>query len=497
MFADSSFDRHICRFICAKIKRGNPDIMLKTQKLRSGEVDMCNGPLFSKIIVFFIPVMLSNMLQLLYNAADQVVVGQFAGSDALAAVGSTSSLFNLIVSIIIGLSVGTSSVVAIHFGAGNSNSVSRSVHTSMLLAVICGLIIGAIGFFFSRPLLILMDTQPDVLDNSVLYMQILSVGLPLVAIYNFGSAILRAIGDTKRPMYFLIISGIINIIFNLFFVIVFKMSVAGVAIATVISQAISGAMTVICLMKSKGSYKFCFSRLKLHKTESLQIIRIGIPASIQSSMFSISNMIIQTGINSINKAAVSGCTAATNIDGIIYQAMNSLYHAALSFCGQNYGAKKYGRIMKSFLYCSLIVTVVGLIVGTLAFIFDDLLLSIFIKDDPEAIAYGKERLMITCIPYFLCGLMEVSCGALRSLNHPVSSLVNSILGACVFRIIWIYTVFKASPSVYSLFWSYPLSWALTTAMHVTLFLFFFFRMKKRDSYLAAHEHEGENYKASA
>lgn len=453
---------------------------MSTAKSRDTSVDMCNGPLFSKIILFSIPVMLSNMLQMLYNAADQVVVGQFAGSDALGAVGSTGSLFNLIVCLVMGLSVGSSSIVARHFGAGDSEAVSRAVHSSMLLSVISGSIIGVIGFFSARPLLVLMKTQPDVLDDAVLYMQILFAGLPLVAVYNFGSAVLRAIGDTKRPMYFLILSGIINVVLNVIFVAGFHMSVDGVALATVISQAIAGIMVVVWLTKSDGSYKLVLSKLRLYKTECLQIIKLGVPAGIQSSMFSLSNIVMQSSINSISKAAVSGCTAAATLDSLIYQAMNALYHASLSFCGQNYGAKKHGRIMKSFLYCSGIVTVIGLIIGTFVHIFAGPLLGIFIKDNPEAVAHGIERLRLTCIPYFLCGIMEVSCGALRSMNRSVITLINSVLGACVFRVIWVYTVFAASPSIHTLFISYPVSWALTAAMHTVIFLLVYFKIKKSD-----------------
>ena len=448
--------------------------------IRSGEIDMTSGPLFSKIIKFFIPVMLSNLLQMLYNAADQAVVGAFAGSDALGAVGSTSSLTNLIVSLVMGLSIGTSTLVARQFGAGNHGAVSRAVHTSVFISIICGVAIGVFGFVAARPALLLMGTQEDVLDGAVLYMQITFAGLPVVSLYNFGSAILRAVGDTKRPMYYLTVSGIINVIFNLIFVIFFKMGVAGVATATIISQTVSAVLTIRCLMKSDGVYKLSPKKLKLYKAESFQIIQVGVPAALQSSMFSFSNIIIQSGVNSISKAAVAGCAAASTLESFVYQSMHALYHTALSFCGQNFGAKKYKRILKSLVYCSATVTVVGLMLGVAVWLLDDFLLGIFINDSPEAIVYGKQRLFLVCVPYFLCGLMDVVCAALRSLNHAIPALFNSVIGACVFRVIWMSTVFKQYNSIPSIFISYPISWVFTLLLHLTMFLYFFNKSKKQE-----------------
>ncbi len=456
------------------------EIMKATEKLRKHDVDMCHGPLFIKIIKFFIPVMLSNMLQLLYNATDQAVVGRFAGSDALAAVGSTASLTNFIVCLVVGLSVGTNSVVARLYGSGNDKAVSRAVHTSMALSAICGIAVGAIGFIVCRPLLLLMGTQADVIDSAVLYMRISFAGFPLVAIYNFSSAVLRAIGDTKRPMLFLVVSGFINVVLNLVFVIKFHMGVAGVAVATIIAQTVSGFLTVRWLMRVDGSYKFYISKLRIHKSECVSIVRVGIPAGLQSSMFSISNIVIQSGINSISKAAVSGCAAAANVDNFVYQAVNSLYHASLAFCGQNYGAKNYARIKKTVLYCTGIVTVVGLGVGTLVYLFAEPLLNIFITDSPEAVMYGKERIMLTCLPYFICGFMEVGCGALRGINHALPALINSVFGACFLRVVWIYTVFRAYPSISVLFISYPITWAVSAILHFAMFAYFFKKMQNGD-----------------
>lgn len=453
--------------------------------IKSGEVDMCNGPLFSKIIKFFIPVMLSNVLQMLYNAADQAVVGAFAGSDALGSVGSTSALTTLIVSLVMGLSIGTSTLVARQFGAGNREAVSRAVHTSIYISLICGFAIGVFGFFVARPALLLMGTQEEVLEGAVLYMQITFVGLPSLSLYNFGSAILRAVGDTKRPMYYLTISGMVNVLFNLIFVIFFKMGVAGVAAATIIAQTLSATLTVRCLLRSDGCYKLSPSKLKLHKAESMQIIMVGVPSALQTSMFSLSNIIIQSGVNSISKAAVAGCAAAATIESFVYQAMHSLYYTALSFCGQNFGAGKYKRILKSMLYCAAIVTVVGLSLGVVALYFDDFLFGIFINDSPEAIVFGKQRLLMVCVSYFLCGLMDVTCAALRSLNHAIPALINSIVGACLFRIVWMSTVFKHYNSVSSIYITYPLSWIITLTLNLILFTLFFRKYRKKENLLNA------------
>lgn len=461
--------------------------MLNTKRSKSGEVDMCNGPLFSKIVAFFIPVMLTNLLQTLYNAADQAVVGQFAknGSDALASIGSTSALSNLILCFVTGLSVGTSSVVARLFGAGNKQAVERAVHTSISISAILGVIIGILGITLSKPLLVLMGTQPDVLEGAVLYMRISFAGLPVVAVYNYGSAILRAIGDTKRPMIYLIIGGLVNVVLNIFFVTVFDMSVDGVALATVISQALSCVLTVRCLVVTDGCYKLSLGKLRICKMEALSILAIGIPAGLQSSLFSISNVLIQSSVNSINKAAVSGSTAGSTIDTFVYMATNSLYHTALAFCGQNYGAKKYDRIMKSFLYCLAIAVGVGMILGGLACLFAEPLLEIFLKGNADAIAYGKQRLFVVCIPYFICGIMEVGTGALRAVNMAVHALVNTVVFTCIFRVIWCNTVFKMFPTISALFISYPVTWALTSITNVIMLLLFFKKTKKKREELSA------------
>ncbi len=454
--------------------------MQTARRKGSGEVDMCNGPLFPKIVTFFIPVMLTNLLQSLYSAADQAVVGQFAqnGAEALGSIGSTSAVTNLLVCLVTGLAVGTSSVVARLFGAGNKNAVHRAVHSSIVIAVIMGTIIGVLGFVLSRPILTFMGTQPELLDGSVLYMRISFAGLPVVAVYNYGSAILRAVGDARRPMIYLMISGVINVVLNIIFVAGFGMSVDGVALATIISQAVSCVLTIRCLMMTDGSCKLSLKKLRLHKEESKSILYVGIPAGLQSSLFGISNTLLQSSLNSINTLAVSGSTAASTIENFVYMPMNALYHTSLAFCSQNYGAGKNDRIKKSFGYCSLIAVVFGLVLGAVVCLFGESLLGIFLKSEPAAVPYGKQRLYMVCITYFICGIMESATGALRGINQAIPALVSTVFFTCIMRVIWCKTVFPINPNVTVLFVVYPITWLLTTACQVVMFFIFFSKLKK-------------------
>ena len=448
-------------------------------------VDLCNGPLFSKIIVFFIPVMLSNILQMVYNAADQMIVGKFAGPADLAAVGSTTSLVSLIICTVVGLSVGVSSVAARHFGAGNKESLSRTIHTAVALALIVGVFLAIVGILCSKRLLMLMGSPADVLPKATLYMQILFLGLPHVAVFNFTSAILRAVGDTKRPMLFMIISGVLNVLMNLLFVICFDMAVAGVALATVISQLISAVLTVRCLLATEEDYKLSLKNIKIHKGEFRQIIQIGIPSSIQSASFALSNVFIQTAVNSFGSAAMAGCAASSTIENLVYQADNALYLTILSFVGQNFGAGKKDRIIKSVLYCIGIVTVMGLTIGILCAIFGEALLNLFMDKsvDPafyeKAMAFGLERLHRLVPIYFLCGIMEIGTGALRALNKSGISMIISLIGACVLRVVWIFTIFAANPSIPVLFTSYPVTWILTAICLYAVFIQFMRKMPNR------------------
>lgn len=443
------------------------------------EIDMCNGPLLGKMISYSLPLMLSGMLQLLYNAADVIVVGRYEGSTALAAVGSTGSLTNLIISLFIGLSVGTSVAVAQHYGAGEWENVRQVVHTSIATGVISGIVVGAVGILMAERLLTAMGTPADVIDQSTLYMRIYFAGMPVSMIYNFGSSILRAVGDTKRPLIFLTISGIVNVLLNLAFVILFGMGVAGVALATVISQVISAVLVVICLMQYNGSCRLVLKEIKIYGDKLLRIVRVGIPAGIQSCIFSVSNVIIQSSVNSFGSAAMAGNSAASNIEGFIYIAMNSIHHTALAFTGQNYGARKYDRIKRVFGISMFLVSAVGIVTGFVAWRFGEPLLGFYAPGNEEVISYGMIRLVIISITYFTCGLMEVIVGMLRGMGTSTLPMIVSIIGVCGVRIAWIYTVFAQDRELRMLYFSYPVSWVATTVIHMVCYFIFIHRVSKR------------------
>ena len=445
---------------------------------RSFEIDMCNGPLLGKILLFSVPLMLSGILQLLFNAADIVVVGRFAGNEALAAVGSTGSLNNLIVNVFMGLSIGTSIMVARYYGAQDWKSIREIVHTSMLVSFICGVALIFIGIFLAAPLLELMGTPPECLDQAVLYMRIIFIGMPAQMVYNFGAAILRAVGDTRRPLLFLLAAGIVNVLLNLFFVIVFHMDTAGVALATIISQSISAVLVVLCLMRSHAPYRLRFRRLRVRKAQLLQIIRVGLPAGIQGAVFSVSNVLIQSSINSFGSLAVGGNTAASNIEGFVYTAMNSLYQASLSFTSQNVGAGKLQRVVPILLRCLGVVLTVGVGLSGLALLFNHQLLGIY-SSDQEVIRYGLGRLEVVCATYFLCGMMDVVCGSVRGLGSSVVPTIVSLTGACGLRILWIYTIFAENRTLFFLYLSYPITWVITFSAHLVCFFIFLHRRKKR------------------
>lgn len=445
---------------------------------KSYEMDMTSGPLLKKILTFSVPLMLSGILQLLFNAADIVVVGQFTGSSALAAVGSTSSLINLFVNVFIGFSIGANVLVAQYYGARDEKNVHETVHTSVLLAVICGVILIVAGVFLAPPMLELMDTPDEVLGQAVLYMRIYFVGMPATLLYNFGAAILRAVGDTRRPLYYLLISGCINVALNLFFVVVCGRGVDGVAIATVISQVISAALIVRCLVNSDGMYRLNLSRLKLHRKKVIQIARIGLPAGFQGAIFSISNVLIQSSVNSFGSIAMAGNTAASNIEGFIYTCMNAVYQTSLSFTSQNLGAGKIKRIFRILLECLGVVFLVGAVMGFLAYTFGAELLGIY-SSDPEVIQNGLHRMQVICQTYYLCGMMEVTVGALRGLGYSVMPMLVSLAGVCGVRIVWIFTIFVWSRSLFNLYISYPISWGATFAIHLICFVVVYRKLKTR------------------
>ena len=452
---------------------------MEKQSSKKYEIDMCNGPLLGKILIFYVPLMLSGILQLLFNAADIVVVGRFAGNEALAAVGSTGSLTNLIVNLFIGLSVGANVLVARYYGAGQNSELKEMVQTAVATAVVGGVILIFLGFFLSKPALGWMGTPDDVISHSVLYMRMYFAGMPFMMVYNFGSAVLRAVGDTRRPLYYLLIAGVVNVILNLIFVIVFSMGVAGVATATVISQAISAGLVVRCLILTDSPYRLELKGMKIVPDKLLRMIQIGVPAGMQGALFSISNVLIQSSVNSFGSVAMAGNTAGSNIEGFIYTAMNAFHQAAISFSGQNYGARKYKRIKKVLLICELLVLIVGALMGGLAYLFAGSLLRIYTVD-PEVIQYGILRLGIICVPYFLCGMMDVAVGALRGMGYAIMPMLVSLTGACLLRVVWIYTVFQRYHTLKCLYISYPVSWGLTFAVHMVCFLIVYRKLLKRD-----------------
>ena len=453
----------------------NNDSVKKKNKY---EMDMCNGPLLGKIIIYYIPLMLSGILQLLFNAADIVVVGQFAGDEALAAVGSTSSLINLLVNVFIGLSVGTNVLVARFYGAGQKKELSDMVHTSILTSLVSGVFLIFVGVFLSKPILEWMATPADVIGMSVLYIRIYFAGMPVMMLYNFGSAILRAVGDTKRPLYYLTSAGVINVILNLIFVIVFHLGVAGVALATVISQGVSALLVLRCLMKTESDYRLELSKLRINWEKLGKMIRIGVPAGLQGALFSISNVLIQSSVNSFGKIAMAGNTAASNIEGFVYTSMNALYQTSISFTGQNYGARKFDRIAKILGICLGLVIGVGLVLGNSAYFFGGTILKLY-TNNPEAISYGVLRLSVICTSYFLCGMMDVIVGSIRGLGYGIMPMLVSLTGACLFRVIWICTVFQKFHTLTCLYLSYPISWGLTFMAHLFCFLIVFSKVKKR------------------
>lgn len=445
---------------------------------KSYEMDMCNGPLLGKMIRFAVPVMLSGILQLLFNAADIVVIGQFAGEESLASLSPTGSLSNLLINLFIGMSVGTNVLVAHDYGAGKTKDVEETVHTSVAISLIAGLFLVAVGVLLCRPLLEMMDTPENVIDRSEIYMRIYFAGMPVIMLFNFGSAILRAVGDTRRPLIFLSIAGVINVVLNMLFVIVFHMDVAGVALATVLSQVVSAGLVVRCLMKEEGACHLELKRIRIVKNKLLRIARIGLPAGLQSTVFSISNVLIQSSVNSFGSTAMAGNTAAGNIEGFVYNAMNAFYQTNLSFTSQNYGGGKRDRIPKITIYALVLVCIVGLAFGCGAYAASGTLLRIY-TDSEEVIAIGRLRMRYIAVPYFLCGIMDTLVGSVRGLGYSILPMVVSLTGACLLRVVYIYTIFAANHTLDCLYVSYPISWALTASVHFICLMFIWKKKLKK------------------
>lgn len=434
-------------------------------------VDMTQGGTYSHIIRFVIPMIIMSVLQVLYNAADMIIVGRFDSETALAAVGSTSSAINLTINLFIGLSSAANVVVARKYGAKNLNGVSKVVHTSIALALISGLFVAVLGIAASRKILLLMGSPEEVIDLSTLYMRIYYLGIPATMLYNFGSAILRAIGDTKRPLKYLTVAGIINIVLNFILVVFFKLSVAGVAIATAVSQIISAILVIRCLIKTDECYKLYLNKIKIHIKELGELLYLGIPAGIQSSIFSMSNVIIQSSINSVGKIAMAGNAAASNIEGVVYVAVNSYYHATVTYISQNYGAGNFKRISKGLRASCVLVTITGIILGGLMCLVSKQVVGIY-SEVPEVIAVGAQRLTFICACYFLCGLMDTMVAGIRGMGSSIIPMVISITGICGIRLLMVFMCapYKEIDDLVALYLSYPVSWAFTTTLHLISFL---------------------------
>lgn len=424
---------------------------------------MLEGPLFSGIIRYTIPIILTSLLQLLFNAADLVVVGQFCGSVSVAAVGATGSLTNLMVNFFIGLSVGAGVAVAHGLGSREDTVVHRTIHTALPTALVCGVILTVLGVSLSGTFLTWMGTPENVLPLSAVYMRIYFSGVIFTLVYNFCAAILRAAGDTRSPLIFLTLAGIVNVILNVFFVTVLQMNVAGVALATILSQGISAVLVVMALMRRTDVCKLELRKMHVYRPQLGKILRIGLPAGIQSSLFAISNVLIQSSVNSFGDIFMSGNAAASNIEGFVYASLNAFHQTAVNYIGQNAGARQWKRVRQSLWICLGCVTAVGLVLGSLAYGLGPVLLRVYITDSQEAIGYGMIRLAFICLPYFLCGLMDVSTGVLRGLGASLTPMVISVLGVCGLRIFWIYSIFRV-PQFHTpqcLYFSYTVSWVVT------------------------------------
>jgi putative MATE family efflux protein len=443
--------------------------------MKHSRQDMLSGPLLPSIVSYTVPIILTGLLQLLFNAADLVVVGT-RGEIYLSAVGATNAITNLIVNLFIGLSVGAGVTMAHAMGCRDQQAIHRTVHTALPTAFVGGVVLTVVGIALSETLLRWMETPETVLPHATRYMRIYFGGMVFNMVYNFGAALLRAAGDTRGPLVYLTIAGVANVVLNMIFVLVFGMTVDGVALATIISQGISAVLVVRALMCRTDAARLILKKLRIYKPQILKIVRLGLPAGIQGSLFSISNVLIQSSINSFGEVFMAGSTAAGSIEGFVYVTMNAFHQTALNFTGQNMGAGQYHRVRKILLICLASVSVMGLAVGGSAYLLREPLLGIYIVDSPNAavaIAAGAERMLYVCIPYFILGLMDVTTGVLRGLGSSLTPMIISVLGVCGFRIAWIYTVFASHHTPGTLFVSYPISWALTFVIQFAAFLWIY------------------------
>lgn len=440
-------------------------------------LDMTQGPFLKKLFTFAVPLMIMGILQLLYNTADTVVVGRFAGKEALAAVGATGSLVSLILNIFMGLSTGSGVVQGRNIGAKDNKRMSKCTHTAMLLSVICGIIVGFIGFFLSGRLLVLMNAPSDVIELSTLYLKIYFLGAPGSLIYNYGASLLRSMGDTERPLYVLLFSGLINIILNIILVVPFKLGVIGVAVATITSQYISAAFIVGFLLKLDNPCKLNLKRLRIHKQELIDILKIGLPAGVQGALFSISNVIIQSNVNSFGSSAMAGIAAGSNYDSYIFICVNAFTQATMNFSSQNIGAKKYRNVTKIFRYCMIIASVAAVFMSLIGFIFSKGIVSLFSKDS-EVIEIGASRLSQVMPFYVFCALQDMTAGQVRSMGKSLRPMIISIFGSCILRIIWVLFVLPLNHTLTVLYWAYPISWTVTFILQFMLYIFVRNKMMK-------------------
>lgn len=455
---------------------------MMSSKTKQYEMDMCSGPILRKMLMFALPLMLSSILQLLFNAADIVVVGKFAGDNSLAAVGSNTALINLLTNLFIGLSIGANVVAARHYGAKAWDDLRRTVHTAMLLSMLSGALLLVLGVIGAEQMLIWMQTPEEVLPLATVYLRIYFLGMISTMVYNFGSALLRAVGDTKRPLYFLLCAGIINVILNLLFVIGFQMDVMGVAIATVISETVSALLVLRCLVKEKGGIHLELRAMRIDRKKMLQILRIGLPAGFQGVVFALSNVVIQSSVNIFGNIVVAGNSAAANLEGFVYMAMNAFYQTTLSFVSQNYGAGEQKRINRIVLLGEACVIVTGTLLGNMVVFFGNDLLQIY-SNNPEVIAAGMVRLHYISMIYALCGIMDVMVGALRGIGYSIMPMIVSIVGVCVLRLIWLATVFQIPEfhKIETVYLSYPVTWILTSLVYIVFFVWIRIRPARKKS----------------
>lgn len=450
-------------------------------RMRKISQSMLEGPLFRNILLYTVPIILTSVLQLLFNAADIVVVGRFCGSVSVAAVGATGSLTSLLINFFLGLSVGVSVTVAHALGSRENRAVHCAVHTALPVALISGVVLTVVGVCFSEGMLRLMGTPDNVLPLSAVYMKIYFGGITFSMVYNFSASILRAAGDTKSPLIFLSIAGVVNVALNVLFVTVLHMNVAGVALATTISQGISAVLVVIALLRRKDACRLDLGKLRIYKQQLLKILRTGLPAGIQSSLFAISNVLITSSVNSFGDVFMSGNAAAGNVDGFIYVALNAFHQTAVNFAGQNAGARQFGRIKRILWICLGCVLVIGVVFGYLVYHFGRQLLGIYITDSDQAILDGLIRLRFVALPYFLCGLMDVTTGVLRGMGASLLPMAISVLGVCGLRILWVTTVFQI-PQYHTpqcLYFTYPLTWVVTFVCQMTAFLIVYRRIRRQ------------------